>query len=210
MIIAEITQERRIVLTKTPRKYFRLFFFHCQAARVKWTVLFANIHLLRMSQAAVTYPLAAISTWLYPEGRKLPGAALFIIPSTLRVILFTNYLKLKLGNLTRLFDTRPQTLKQTKELDSLFPQYSTEIHYCNHGRKGKMRNCTDLWICGAWGFFVAVATLRGPNRSEKEEAGMQFSSWDQGSQSNIAKIIRTEQQEAFKCSVWQEKETCSL
>lgn len=154
-----------------------------------------------MSQAAVTYPLAAISTWLYPEGRKLPGAALFIIPSTLRVVLFTNYLKLKLGNLTRLFDTRPQTLKQTKELDSLLPQYSTELHYCNQDRKGKMRNFADLWIGRAWGFFVTVATLRGSDRSEKEEVGMQFSSWDQGSQSNIVKIIRIEQQEAFKCSV---------
>lgn len=158
-----------------------------------------------MSQAAVTYPLAAISTLLYPEGRKLPGAALFIIPSSLRVILFTNYLKLKLGNLTRLFDTRPQTLKQTKELDSLLPQYSTEFHYCNHDRKEKMRNCTDLWIGWAWGFFVTVATLRGPNKSEKEEAGMQVSSWDEGSQSNTAKMVRIEQQEAFNCSVWQEK-----
>lgn len=158
-----------------------------------------------MSQAAVTYPLAAISTWLYLEGRKLPGAVLFIIPSTLRVILFTNYLKLKLGNLTRLFDTRPQTLRQTKELDSLLPWSSTEFYYCNHDRKGKMRNCTDLWISRAWRFLVTVATLRGPNRSEKEEVGRQFSSWDEGSHLNIAKVVRTEQQEASKCSVWQEK-----
>lgn len=67
-----------------------------------------------------------------------------------------------------------------------------------------MRNCTDLWISRAWGFLVTVATLRGPNRSEKEEAGRQFSSWDEGSHLNIAKIVKIEQ-EASKCSVWQEK-----
>lgn len=64
-----------------------------------------------------------------------------------------------------------------------------------------MRNCTDLWISKVWGFLVTFATLRGPNRSEKEEAGRQFSSWDEGSQTNIATMVRTEHQEASKCSV---------
>lgn len=69
-----------------------------------------------------------------------------------------------------------------------------------------MRSYINSWVAGVWRGreFVIVASAK-ECQWVWHRAGRQFSSKDEASQSNIANIVRIEQQEASKCNVGQKK-----